>query len=69
MQKFKGLDYDSNQEVTNKIREFVLQRLKEILKSKISEEYVDMIMIFTSIEYTGDWSNIKDELTEAFEVR
>lgn len=68
MTTFKGLDFDKYPEATNEIAKFIEQRLKEILNAPVAKEYVEIIMIYTSKNYTGDWSKVGDELTEAFEV-
>lgn len=68
MPEFKGLDYEKNPEATNKIAEYIEQRLKEILKtSAVAKEIVEIIMIYTSKNYNGDWKNISGELAEALE--
>ena len=65
---FKGLDYDKHPKATDEIAKFIEQKLKSIIKEPVAKEYVEIIMIYTSKNYTGDWNKVGDELTEAFEV-
>ena len=68
MPSFKGLDYDKHPEITTALNEFIFGRLKTILSGQITKEFVDMITIFTSKNYSNDWANIKEEVSETFAV-
>ena len=68
MVEFKGLDYDKYPKATNEVAKFIEQRLKSIINGPVAKEYVEIIMIYTSKNYTGDWNKVGDELAEAFEV-
>lgn len=68
MSEFKGLDYDKHPKATNEVAKFIEQKLKSIINGPVAKEYVEIIMIYTSKNYTGEWSKVGDELTEAFEV-
>lgn len=68
MSSFKGLDYDKHPEVAAPLNEFIFDRLKTILSGQITKEFVDMITIFTSKNYTDDWACIRDEVKETFAV-
>ena len=68
MTAFKGLDYDKHPEATNEIAKFIEQRLKSIINGPVSKEYVEIVMIYTSKNYNGDWNKVGEELAETFEV-
>ena len=68
MTEFKGLDYDSHPKVTNEIAKYIEQKLKSIINGPVSNEYVEMIVIYTSKNYQGDWAKVGEELAEVFEV-
>jgi hypothetical protein len=69
MNQFIGLNYADHPEVSKEIVIALKKKLESIIgKSQVTQDWVDIILYYTSDKYTGSRENAKKEFADLLSV-